>query len=231
MIKKLQLALMLITGASQAACALSDTATAKYEVIVTLRIGSEIATGSAVYQAIITDGPDIFFPVGARSNVAAEAIEVQTASGESVFVIRRGAAPPESFLDISSLAYGDFVRFCQPVDGSRSAEYLEAIRNFTGRCTVAATPALVRFEDLSDPATIEVLEYGAGKEIELLSVEIVATNAPISHSITDALPWLKKMESNANILTGKAEPGAGPSLKYVFFPDHIYAVDFKKEHD
>lgn len=174
---------------------------------------------------------DIFFPVGARSNVAAEAIEIESASAGSVFVLRRAAAPPESFLDLSSLAYGDFVRFCQPVDGSRSAEYLQAIRSFTGPCTVAATPALVRFEDPSDPATIEIIEYGSGKEIELLSVEIVATNAPISDSITDALPWLKSMEPNANILTGKGEPGAGPSLKYVFFPDHIYAVDFKKEHD
>lgn len=232
MIRELKLALMmLVIGTSQAAYGLSETATSRYEVIVSLRIGGEIATGSAVYEAIVNDGPDIFFPAGARSNVAAEAIEIETAFGGSIFVLRRAAAPPASFLDISSLAYGDFVRFCLSVDGSRSKEYLEAIRNFTGSCTVAATPALVRFDDPSEPATIEVIEYGSGKEVELLSVEIVATNAPISDSITEALPWLEKMEPAANILTGKSEPGAGPSLKYVFFPNHIYAVDFKKEHD
>lgn len=76
-------------------CERTQVVTKRFEVTAILRVGEQEVQGSAVWEAIIEDGPDIFFQYGPVNDLAGEAIEVVDPSGQPIFVLRRPAPPKE----------------------------------------------------------------------------------------------------------------------------------------
>lgn len=228
MIRFFHVPLLLAVAAVLPGCQDTQSVTKRYEVTATLRVGEEVASGSAVWEAIIADGPDIFFQYGPVNDVEGEAIQVEVASGQSIFLLRRPANPPKDFLGVASLPYGAFVRSCVRLD-TADPQFMTALAEFGGTCETSATPAMVRFGDQLDPTTLEVVEYGPGQPVELVGIRVTTTSSPVTSEIVQSLPWLEGMQENTNIKTGAYDGQI--SAGYYFRAGQIYAIDFKKGHN
>ena len=134
------------------------------------------------------------------NDMAGEAIEVVDPSGQPIIVLRRTAPPPKNFIGVASLPYGAFSRSYIRLDAA-DPSYMKALADFDGVCETSATPALVRFGSPSDPATLEVIEYGSDLPVDIVRIEVETTSAPVTDDIASSLPWLEGMAENTNIRT------------------------------
>jgi hypothetical protein len=213
------------------ACQGFEAITVRYEVIVTLDVEGEIATGSAVWGANVYDGPTLSYPRGPSWHVTAQAIPIVLASGDTIYALPRKASPPTDFRGATSRDYGAFLQWCVDLDAS-DANYVSWLAKFNGSCRSYETPVLVRFGDPRVASSIEFIQYNShaaiiGAETSLISVEIATTDAPRTDNILQFLPWLSGMSDYDNIRTGTPDDG-GMTKGGAFVAREIYALDFRK---
>lgn len=201
--------------------------TKRFEVAVTLRVDGNESTGVAVWQAVVSDGSTLFFPTGPDVNVSAEAVEIPTRLGGSYFALLREASPPQDFRGSPTPTYGTYILDClRDLISTDDPAFLSTLENFQGSCRTDETPVIVKFGNLNTPDTIEVVPYGEEHDVDLVSVVVTATEAPITRNIFSSLKWLSGLEYGINVRSGR--PDHRFSYGFLLKPDEIYVVDFVK---
>ena len=210
----------------------------RYRVTVEVRAGDEIVSGSSV-MAFRLKRSWAVMPYDAEFE--GEAISVDIPGHGTLFALLGGMSPvarPEqnTLSMLPERQFGDFGRAMrrQPTLGGDRVDDIRRISKQIGAtvqldCTLPPLyndcPMLVRFRDISDPKTIEMVEwgnmaktFGPGFGLERITVQI--TDAPVSTGIKRRLPWL----------SGYPEPSLDPShgLYDRSLPAIVHHGDFER---
>lgn len=100
----------------------------------------------------------------------------------------------------------------QTQDAYRSGTFFRHLEQMTGEYVVTKErwPALVRFENIRDPKSAQIIKpeqmstvYGPNSYIDGASVEI--TRDPVTEQIDQVLPWLSQVKGAFSIFNGPAD--------------------------
>ncbi len=200
-----------------------------FQIDVVLLVDGELASGSAVWEVVVWDGPDLFYPYGPATKISAEAIEVRSKSGRTLYVLRRQALPPNNFRGAPSLSYGGkFIFQCLSKVSAGYPVFLNTLKSFEGACELSTTPVIVQFSNNLQPSSMEVVEYGENKSVEIESITVSIIKEGSTQNILRSLPWLINEPYGLNIITGSVDEKFESG--YLLLPDQFYVVDFIKEH-
>ena len=88
----------------------------------------------------------------------------------------------------------------------------------------AALPLLVRFRDLNDPSSVEVvdpnnLEAAFGAGVKLVGAHAEITGEPITYGIERRLPWLKSGDRVRYLVTLRSGPADNETVQNVTYGD------------
>jgi hypothetical protein len=88
----------------------------------------------------------------------------------------------------------------------------------------AALPLLVRFRDLNDPSSVEVvdpnnLEAAFGAGVKLVGAHAEITDEPITYGIERRLPWLKSGYREKYLVTLRSGPADNETVQNVTYGD------------
>jgi hypothetical protein len=159
------------------------SAMATYRLRVTLRVGGQTVSGEAVQAVTVATGTDDFTddaPPPVRVAVAGEAVVIPV-PGQPTLIVPMFWGNEDLF--------GLYVTTGCGLGGRTvdAAQLIAAIGRFRGACSIEPGHALpvLSIADPADPMTIAT----AG-DAEIESIEVTATDAPVSTGITARFPWL-----------------------------------------
>lgn len=201
----------LIIGGGYAACQiLYPTLYLRYKLTVNISDHGVIKSGSGVIEISYSLGTDIFEyagPSGAYGVMHGNAITVDLGKDGVVFVINRAATPPphvagEPFRPLTTLADLPLVVSGFGA-GARKSSVMKrdvlAVQNSPHapvEVPAWAMPAMVRFQNLEDPRSIEELEAVSSEDtrrsgIHFTSATLELTDEPLTAIPADWPDWLK----------------------------------------
>jgi hypothetical protein len=186
-------AAMLVAGCGL----LSPSHSYRYRVTVEVDTPQGLRTGSSVWETKAWEGigiPDR----GIRSRERGEAVAVDLPGG-TLFALLQGA---DMDVDYASGVVVGHLR-AHPVPGIAMGKDWKENRRLIAKVKPAFElypeeyPLLVRFRDISDPASVEKIHpnlvassFGAG--VHLKRITIAVTNGNVTTGILDKLQWLAK---------------------------------------
>jgi len=201
-------------GAILACCVAYPTYTHRYRLTVEVDVDGQVTSGSSVIETHWTAQPAGL--VGGKPfsvRVFGEAVYVDLGSRGPLIVtlfgdnIRERASTSRSAHELALVAFG--LR--------RDHAGLDALQRRRGRVElpIEALPLLITFTDVRDPRTIRAFTPAEvpsvfGPDVQLRSASVELTDAPMSRSLADALPWLRAMTPST--LIGRLEGGRHPTF-------------------
>lgn len=179
-------------------------ATLRYRIIVEVETPQGLRTGSSVIETTYIDGPSIGDASGLETRLRGEAVAVDLPGGQTLFALLRSvtdgdAAGYHGRLFNQALADG---AVAEPPLTRRFAahEWIEErreARQIKPRLTLplAHYPMLVRFRDVRDPRSVELVEsdrldavFGVG--VKLRRITLAVTDDAVTVGIEKRLGWL-----------------------------------------
>lgn len=157
-----------------------------YRVDVTLHVGSQTGSGSAIWWAHLDTATSKANSGYDRVVVRGEAIPVHMPDGEEFVVLRRWA------LGLPQSGYGEWITQC--VEGRPRAR-IEALRSFKGGCDARfdpPAPMVLRVLDGNKPTLERLTAASATDEgVYKISVHVsVVAEGPVSTGVAERYPWV-----------------------------------------
>jgi hypothetical protein len=170
-----------------------------YRITVVVDTLQGLKTGSAVHEQIVGSSNVDLGELSAKRGIRTrgEAVAVDLPNSQTLFVLLPGSEAAQSALDPQW--QNDWVQSARRIirgETPRGPMPIEPETNPSAGATASAGPALVRFRNLDDPASIEWvdpknLEASFGKGVRLRSITVQVTEDPTSVGIERRLPWLR----------------------------------------
>lgn len=162
----------------------------RYRLTVEVEDHGVLRTGSSVIEVVRDKGYN-----GIGGKARGEAVTVDLGNGDMLFAILKGHRGGEDWpLTMPHYAFAKELGGSNMVDESTLAK-LEAMTGHSAVLDVAEYPMFVRFQNLSDPSSVEEVHpenlsasFGSGITLQRVSVEI--TDDPLSTGLVARLPWL-----------------------------------------
>lgn len=147
--------------------------------------------------------------IGAQ--VKGDAVPVDLGKAGIVFALMHGNKIGEGWPD--SVAHRAFASELGTV-GMRNTDALDKLEELTGAQSVLAVedyPMLVRFRDIKDPRSVELvtpedISAGFGSGIKIRRITMRITDDPVTKGIESTLPWLNQIRGNLG-QDNKRHPG------------------------
>jgi hypothetical protein len=178
----------------------------RYKLIVEVDTPGGVQSGSSVNEVSVGMSGTIVPKAwrGGSSHVRGEAVAVDVAPGETLFVLLRSEHDPDWATSAAEVAYASRIgSTVTPPDIDRYYAELKANRQVwpVGRRRTLANeefdnyPYFVRFRDARDPKSVEQVDpdnlaKSFGQGINLRGFAIQITDAPMSAGIEKRLGWL-----------------------------------------
>ena len=164
----------------------------RYRITVEVQVDDTVQTGSGVLAASFSIAPKILPGMGFSSRVRGEAVVVDIGDRGALFLLLKG----RSFNSTGQYLPYNFFK----IKGS----YPAVIRGLAdmearGEIPFERLPMLVRFRDISDPKTVELVDpndlaasFGPGVNLKRVTIE--TTKDPVTTGIDERLVWLGKRQ-------------------------------------
>ena len=176
----------------------------RYRMTVVVDTPEGIKTGSSVIEARVSRQLPVMGSDGVVYRVRGEAVVVDLPGGQSIFALL-GNEPYHVALPSNGLRRGRSEPHVAPDLDARERDAADwpALRRNEPLITLAPDdyPRLVRFRDLADPATVELIDplnldssLGAGHR--LLRITIQPTEEESTPTVEQRLPWLNTTLTN-----------------------------------
>jgi hypothetical protein len=228
--KWLGIAAAIIVGAGMLYVIAFPSLTLRYRLTLEAVVDGEPKTGSSVIEVIFSKQPKI------RSELTisyrGEAVVLDLGSRGTLFALLKAGSDSRSIPETIVFRAFDFPGGIFP-SGSVEDGFRQ-IRQLSGKRELPLTslPMLVRFRDLNDPMTVEMVDpldvgksFGAGARLVHATLEIVPTGVwpfnsfgitgePITTGIEKRLPWLSGLTSNIDG-TSSTSSNALPNVLHV----------------
>lgn len=167
--------------------------TYRYRIIVEIERGSKLYSGSSVIEVQREKGIN---GIGAR--IKGEAVTVDLGNGQTLFALLRGDEGGEAWpYWTPHKAFADRLGTAAMVD-SGALTRLTRLVGETAILSVDQYPQLVRFRDIRDPMTVQlvnpkdlVASFGPGIKLRNISIQI--TDDPVTTGIDQKLTWLTRL--------------------------------------
>lgn len=176
--------------------------TVRYRLTLVVDVDGRPHTGSGVVEVTRQDTTRVFGAIGGvGAIIKGEAIGVDLGERGTLFVIMHGrdlgVAEDRTFP-----SYILFYAFADQLEkGGRGLDQLRVLKARHPRTEISTSliPMLVRFRDIANPATIEVVDasnlaasFGPNVALQRATIEI--TDDPVTTGIEKKLPWLNEMK-------------------------------------
>lgn len=208
---------LLLAGLSLAGC--NRSAEVRYRVTVAVDDRGVVRSGSGVWSLTLTKSiAPLVSPY--KSRFQGEAVAVELPGRGTLFALFKSVEmyPENLFGDLRRPRTG-------PPRFSDRVEDLQHIKEMAGASARldcinppwigVKCPTLIRFRNMNDPTTIEVIDPSGlsesfGKDVHLKSVTVQITDDPVTVGIEKVLPWLKNLslyrEDSNNPFTSTLSP-------------------------
>jgi hypothetical protein len=213
----LLLALLLVAGGYGLFAYLVPSVTLRYRLTLEADVAGHHAVGSGVIEVTREDNRRLFGSLGGfGAEVRGQAVILDLDDRGLLFALLRGSRElPENKNHPMNVLFYAFPTLIKPQDYLAALRELKALHP-TADLPFDLLPMLVRFRDLSDPASVEQVQpndlaaaFGPG--VELKKATIAITDDPVTTGIEHKLPWLAGLQT---VLAGKTlRPG--PSVATV----------------
>jgi hypothetical protein len=208
--------LVIAAGATHFYLSAFPSETVRYRLTLEAQVDGRPAVGSGVIEVTRQDTTRVFGSMGGvGAIVKGEAIVLDLAQRGSLFaLIHANRARVEE--DAAFPSFVIFHAFPGDTLGSNGLEFMRALRTTRPRAELPPhlIPMLVRFRDISDPKTVELVHpynlsatFGPGVVFRRAAIEI--TDDPVTTRIDTVLPWLAGL--GGRYLTGE-QSSAGELL-------------------
>jgi|CXWL01.1.fsa_nt_gi hypothetical protein len=189
----------------------------KYKLTLVVETPEGLKTGSAVRKVYAYRDPVIlqFLPslVYGHASVKGEAVLVDLGERGVLFALLKGK-------DNNDYGYNIiFSEFPSGVRGGTTPEGIKFYSNLKAKKDLDfdKIPMLVRFRDINDPKSVELvdpsdLEKTFGKGVKLVSATLEMTDDAVTSGIDKWLPWFNKWQEHGGNIMGKEyfEPNLPP---------------------
>jgi hypothetical protein len=203
----------------------------KYRMTVEL----ETPQGPRSSYSIVEIDPKVFTTlqstggVDVKFNIKAEAVAIDLPRHGTLFALLRTNDLGDSDLLIGSLQYAGLHVSPEGTAADHWRRVFSALANSDAKWELPPNrlPMFVRFQDLADPTSIEVVDplhldraYGPGFRLKRVMIEIVKEPG-IRGGIVARLPWLKGLHTtlDGSQLTTSNKPA-----------NYLSSIDFVREH-
>lgn len=206
--------------------------TYRYRMTVEVDTPEGLKTGSSVIEVQSWDqghgfpGPEAG---GIRTKVRGEAVAVDLPNGQTLFALLRSAKG-----DVDAASRYAWALLPEPPDKTKPGgrTNINALKAIQGRTALAPKdyPMLVRFKDINDPKTVELVEpsnleahFGEGAKLKSISVE--ATYETVTSEIAARLRWFDQVRGALFHISASERPPTGTP-----FPLHatLTELDFQQ---
>lgn len=178
------------------ACSLLSSNTYRYRMTVEVDTPQGLRTGSSVIEVQTTEGSGI--PDSSlHTKVRGEAVAVDLPNGQTLFALLRTPSDVDGAAGFAPTAYEPVLPDLRKSDTEDWYDLLEVLKRQGEPAVLPATyyPMLVRFRDIRDPKTVELVNpealassFGAG--VRLTRIWLQITDDPVTSDIERLLPWL-----------------------------------------
>ncbi|MEM1287385.1 MAG: hypothetical protein AAGH60_03440 [Pseudomonadota bacterium] len=184
------------------------SASLRYEITVEVEVDGEVYAGSNVHEVTLGRQPTLADASPAYSRFKGEAVAIDIADRGTLFMLLTGLRGPSSRNEPFSSEHGysaDPEQLLNVVFDVRpsSAEAVRSLpsRIIDGDVPFNRLPMMVRFEDITDPTTVALvnpfdLAASFGEGVELRRVHVQTTRARVTVGIDDRLPWLGSIRAS-----------------------------------
>lgn len=184
----------------------------RYRLVLEIETPEGIKSGSSVRQVYVSEASKLLVGKLVNTHVRGEAVAVDLGNRGVLFALMNKGAQVD---------YGIYIVFeAFPwQDGIGQAFRPEARAYYTAlrakaNLSFGKLPTLVRFRDINDPKTVELVDpndlaksFGAGVRLKSASIEMVdkgyfpfsalgLTGVPVTTEIEERLSWISDMERN-----------------------------------
>lgn len=184
--------------AALAGCSQSETY--RYRMTVEVETPQGLRTGSSVIQVRTSKGPAFPGPEAATlsTGIRGEAVAVDLPGGQTLFALLRNDDSVDAAGYYAEAAYAAREPSLRAMDWQG---LIVAMKPMQGEAELpsSAYPMLVRFQNVSDPTTVEKVEpgnlagaFGEGMRLRRITVEM--TDDRLTEGIEQRLPWLDNLE-------------------------------------
>jgi hypothetical protein len=187
--------LILVAGGYGLFAYLVPSVTLRYRLTLEADVAGQLAVGSGVIEVTREDNRRLFGSLGGfGAEVRGQAVILDLDGRGSLFALLRGSDVAEGKTHPMNVLFYAFPTLINRQD------YLTALRKLktlqpTADLPFDLLPMLVRFRDLSDPASVEQVQpndlaaaFGPG--VQLKKATIAITDDPVTTGIEHKLPWL-----------------------------------------
>jgi hypothetical protein len=176
------------------------SASLRYEITVEVEADGQVYSGSSVHEVTLRRQPQLLSAPPVSGDFKGEAVAVNIADRGTLFVLLTGSRCCQHEPFSEEHGYGPDARgFVREVFDVRASS-AQAIRSLPFRQIDADVPfnqlpMMVRFDDISDPLTVALvnpndLAASFGEGVELRRVHVQTTRARVTSGIDERLPWL-----------------------------------------
>ncbi len=191
--------------------------TIRYRLTLEAEVEGKPAVGSGVIEVTREDNRRLFGSLGGfGAEIKGQAVILDLNSRGSLFALLHGPGEiREDKTHPERLLFYAFPTLIKPQEYLAGLRKLKALHP-TADLPFDLLPMLVRFRDLSDPASVEQVQpndlaaaFGAG--VQLKKATIAITKDPVTTGIEHKLPWLAGLQKGFTVKT----PGPGSSVATV----------------